>query len=258
MRFPACRTAKNPLNNQVFSHYVMHCDTGGLSMNHAIILAGGTGSRTGLSFPKQFALIGGKPCIAMTISSFDTHPDIDSIILVCHPDHISVLNGIIAENNYSKIKGVFPGGKTRQESSWNGINAQVYSPDDIILIHDAARPFVSSDVIRRVISASLEYGAALPAIPPTDSLFTVSEGNMIGQIDRSTIFCAQTPQGFRFSIIKEAHESAIAGNRDTATDDAGLVMRSGLNPRVVEGSETNIKITTARDLIYAEAILRIK
>ena len=225
-------------------------------MNYAIILAGGTGTRTGLSFPKQFAPFAGKTVIEITISAFEQIPLIDGIVLICHPDHIPLLKNIINEACFTKIRGVFPGGKTRQESSLNGINALPFHSDDIILIHDAARPFVSPEIISRVIHASIQYGASLPAIPPTDSLFTVSEGFMNGQMDRKSVFCAQTPQGFRHNVILEAHRKAISENWNIATDDAGLAMRAGVKVHVVEGSDRNIKITTANDLILAEAMIK--
>lgn len=225
-------------------------------MNYAIILAGGSGTRTGLSFPKQFARLAGRTVIEITISAFESIPAIDGIVLICHPDHIPVLNGIIEGASFAKIRGVFPGGMTRQESSFNGINAIPFHDDDIILLHDAARPFVSREIITRVIDSSIRYGASLPAIPPTDSLFTVTGDFMAGQIDRQSIFCAQTPQGFRHRVIFEAHRKAIDEKWDIATDDAGLAMRAGTGVHVVEGSDRNIKITTANDLILAEAMMK--
>lgn len=229
-----------------------------LRMNYAIILAGGTGTRTGLSFPKQFAMLAGKTVIETTISAFESVPAIDGIVLICHPDHIPILSGIIDGAGFTKIRGIFPGGKTRQESSFNGINAIPFNSDDIILLHDAARPFVSQEIITRVIDSSIRYGASLPAIPPTDSLFTVSGDFMTGQIDRQSVFCAQTPQGFRHKVILEAHRKAIDERWNIATDDAGLATRAGTKVHVVEGNDRNIKITTANDLILAEAMMKEK
>ncbi|HEY1407082.1 MAG TPA: 2-C-methyl-D-erythritol 4-phosphate cytidylyltransferase, partial [Spirochaetota bacterium] len=225
-------------------------------MNYAIILAGGIGSRTGLAIPKQFALIGNKPCIAHTIRAFENHPDIDGIILVCHSEHIETLTDIVNDEHFIKIRKIISGGETRQNSSHKGISAIPFLPDDTILIHDAARPFVPGSVISAIIEAVAKRGATLPAIPPADTLFKVHDNEMIEQLVRHEILCAQTPQGFSYSIIKAAHERADEEKWNIATDDAGLVMRAGINPLVVEGSEQNIKITTAKDLLFAEMIIR--
>jgi 2-C-methyl-D-erythritol 4-phosphate cytidylyltransferase len=240
--------------------YLMHqfrfiSASGGIMAHYAIILAGGTGSRMGLSIPKQFAMICGEPCISHTIRVFDTNPAIEGIILVSHPNHINEIASI-AGRGHNRIRAIVPGGETRQESSYRGINAMNFSANDILLIHDSARPFVSKSIIDAVIAGAMERGAALPAIQPADTVFVRKGVNDIGgTLDRTNLLCAQTPQGFRASVIQEAHRVARENGASDATDDISLVIKNGIDPLVVEGSEMNIKITTPKDLACADSLL---
>jgi 2-C-methyl-D-erythritol 4-phosphate cytidylyltransferase len=226
-------------------------------MVYALILAGGTGSRTGNEIPKQFIPLCGKPLFCHTIERFEQNIKVNEIIIVSHPDYISKITTIVSESNYRKITHIVHGAETRQGSSYNGIIACKGSTGDIILIHDAARPFVADRIISEVIRSAIEFGASLPSIPPADTIFEHKAGNTIGKVlDRKSLMCAQTPQGFKFEIIMNAHKKAIEDKLDDATDDAGLVLRTGTDCALVQGDVDNIKITTARDLILAEAILK--
>jgi 2-C-methyl-D-erythritol 4-phosphate cytidylyltransferase len=224
---------------------------------YAIILAGGTGSRTGNAIPKQFIPICGKPLICHTIDRFEQNYGVNEIIIVSHPDYIPTMTDLVSESSFHKVTHIVQGSETRQGSSWNGLVACKGSQGDIILIHDAARPFVSDRIITDVIISAGEHGASLPSIPPADTIFEHVDGRIIGNVlDRNTLMCAQTPQGFEFKIIMNAHEKAIEDKLENATDDTGLVMRTGIDCAIVRGDVDNIKITTALDFIIAEAIMK--
>jgi 2-C-methyl-D-erythritol 4-phosphate cytidylyltransferase len=224
--------------------------------HYAIILAGGTGSRSGLSYPKQFAPIGGKPLIGHTLSAFQKHVQIEAILCVCHADHTDVLRGILESCAISKAAAIIPGGATRQGSVYNALTGFPFDPDDILLIHDAARPFVSAASITGVLEAAAERGSANLCVPATDTIIeTDGKGSIVRIPDRSKMMCVQTPQGFRYEILKNAHERALSRGDVSATDDIGLVLENGEHPGIVEGDHANFKVTTARDLIIADALL---
>jgi len=226
-------------------------------MVYALILAGGTGSRTGMEIPKQFVPICGKPLICHTIDRFEQHGGVDEIIIVSHLEYIAHITKLVSESSYQKITHIVTGSETRQGSSWNGLLACNGSESDVVLIHDAARPFVSDRIISAVIHSASEHGASLPSIPPSDTIFEHIEEKKIGKVlDRKSLMCAQTPQGFTLGVIMKAHRIAIEDRCENATDDAALVMRNGIDCALVRGDVDNMKITTARDFIIAEAILK--
>ena len=226
-----------------------------ISMQYAIILAGGTGSRTGFSQPKQFVTICGRPLIAHTIETFQQHPGIDAIICVCHRDHIDTMNSIITKYGFSKTKAVLHGGDTRQASVYNALSSFPFNADDIVLIHDAARPFVPDQSISEIIQQTLLHGSADLCVPATDTIIeTDGNGHITGIPDRSRLMCVQTPQGFRYELLRRAHETAITNGTTAATDDIGLILSLGEIPAIVHGDPCNIKITTSRDFLIAEAI----
>ena len=224
--------------------------------HYAVILAGGTGSRTGLSVPKQFAPVAGKPLIAHTLETFQNHPQIDTIVCVCHPDHLCVMRDILDQFSITKCIAVIPGGDTRQGSVLNALTGFPFSGDDIVLIHDAARLFVSAASISAVIEAVRLRGSANLCVPATDTIVeTDGDGAIVRIPDRSKLMCVQTPQGFRYEILRRAHDAALARGTSAATDDIGLVLVNGGKPVIVTGEPENIKVTTARDLVIAEALL---
>ena len=225
-------------------------------MVHALILAGGRGTRAGFDIPKQFIELSGVPLIIRTLREFDGHPAVDSITVAVPPESIRDTREISERYGIGKLAKVVAGGATRQQSSFIAVNSLNCSDDDIVLIHDAARPFAGADLISRVIEAAGREGAAEPAIPVTDTVFAVSpEGKIISVPDRKGLVLSQTPQGFRFRIIMDAHEKGAARGI-AADDDISLVVKNGGNAVLVKGSAVNIKITDRMDFIIAEALLK--
>ncbi len=222
--------------------------------NCAIILASGTGTRTGLDIPKQFYKLRGKTLLEYSIEAFENHKAISSIIIVSNPDYTELVKEISFK--FLKVRAVINGGKTRQQSAYNGISALRGKWVDNVLIHDASRPFVSSKIIDNCINALEKYPAVNIAVPVSDTIIETDENNMIKNVPlRASIKRCQTPQGFRYSVIKEAHELAQNENYNIATDDCSLVLRYDLAPVfAAEGDEKNIKITYPSDIILAEQI----
>ncbi len=225
----------------------------------AIILASGTGSRFSSELPKQFCTINDKSILEYSVEAFEFHNDIDELIIVSNPLFIDKTKEILNKNNYKKIIDILPGGKTRQESSYIGISA-VKDSDSVVLIHDAVRPFVSSRIIDDCLEALKIHKAVNVAIESSDTIVQIDENNIIKSIPkRKTLRRCQTPQCFKYQIIKKAHELALNDKASDITDDCGLVVRYNLaDIYTVLGSENNIKITYPIDLEIAKLILKNK
>ncbi|MEA4987501.1 MAG: 2-C-methyl-D-erythritol 4-phosphate cytidylyltransferase [Anaerovorax sp.] len=218
-----------------------------------IIAAAGSGTRMGSGISKQFREISGLPVLVRAVGAFSEHPFIDEIYIVTKEEHREfVLSNIVKKYGLQKVKAVIVGGEQRQDSVYNGINALSQNVD-FILVHDGARPFVSSDVITQTIEALLEHKAVAAAVPVKDTIKTCEEGIFTGTPNRDLLFGVQTPQGFHFSVLKNALEKAEL-DRFYGTDDAVLVERIGQKVYLVEGDYNNIKITTEEDLIFGQAI----
>jgi len=169
---------------------------------------------------------------------------------VIHPDDRELLTNAVL--SYQKPLIVVHGGAQRQESALAGVQA---AKGEYVLVHDAARPCLSRDLVHRIISATREYNAAVPVVPMVDSVKRVSHGWAIADADRSELFCAQTPQGFRRALLLEALQRACAQGRYFADEASALLAMSNLQAKAVPGDEQNIKITTMRDLQIAECLL---
>jgi len=220
----------------------------------AIIAAGGRGQRFGAAEPKQLLKVGGRPVLERSVSAFLAHPTVDEVVIALPQELVDDPPAYLRAA--AKPLHVVAGGARRQDSVANGFRVAA-AASDVIVIHDAARPFASADLIARTIAAAAECGAALAALAARD---TVKRGdNATGVVaetlPRDSIFLAQTPQAFRRDVLQAA--LALAG-RDAvdATDEATLAERAGYQVRLVEGEASNIKITTPEDLPIAEAIAR--
>ena len=223
--------------------------------NIVFILAGGTGSRVGGETPKQFLpLSDGRSILEHSVDAFESSHYIDEIVIVMHPDWMEEAKAIVSNNPWHKVKQVISGGKERWESSWNGISMYLKEDkkdmDTFYWFHDAARPFVSQEIISRVAEGLKSHLAVTVAIPVTDTLYQV-KGNKVDAIrNRKEFMRAQTPQAFHYLVIGPAYMRAIEKGKIAATDDVGILMK--YNPEVevyiVEGEEENRKITYKEDL----------
>jgi len=220
-----------------------------------IIAAGGRGRRMGGRTPKQFLPLAGVPVIERTIGLFSGVRAVREIVVVVPRESLRRMNAIVRRAGFARV-AVVPGGKERQHSVLRGLEA-CSRTDGVVLVHDAVRPLVERRVIDDVIRAALRHGAAVPAVPVTDTIKTVSgaRGGFVSRtLPRGELWAVQTPQGFRFSILRDAHLKAAAAGV-LGTDDASLVERLGRRVRIVRGNGANIKITTPRDRKVAESLI---
>jgi 2-C-methyl-D-erythritol 4-phosphate cytidylyltransferase len=232
-------------------------------VNVAIILSAGLGLRfkeNSNSLPKQLTKIAGKTLLEHILEKFERNEKIDEIILVVNQESKKIQERITKENNFKKVKKIVLGGATRQESSKNGIFACDIKKTGKVLIHDANRPFVSDEIINKIIDSLDIYKAVTVAIPLVDTLLKVNQKNFIIDIPKRSQFRReQTPQGFDYGTIKKAHQLALKENFYEATDDCGLVKKYELSDVfVTQGEEENIKITHPIDLHIADKLFQIK
>ncbi|MCX5884955.1 MAG: 2-C-methyl-D-erythritol 4-phosphate cytidylyltransferase [Proteobacteria bacterium] len=221
----------------------------------AIIPSAGKGKRMKKEVSKPYLLLADKPILAHTLSPFEESPLVHEVIVTVSPGEIEYCRREVIEAfNLTKVNWVLAGGKERQDSIWEGLK-KVPSDCGIIIIHDGARPLVTRRLIESSIEAAQRYGAVVTAIPLKDTVKLVSrEREVIETPVRHTLMTIQTPQAFRFDVIRKAYEKAY---RDGfyGTDDSSLVERIGIKVRVIPGTYENLKITTPEDLILAEALL---
>ncbi|MDL1956391.1 MAG: 2-C-methyl-D-erythritol 4-phosphate cytidylyltransferase [Candidatus Desulfofervidus auxilii] len=214
----------------------------------AIVVAAGEGKRMKEDVPKQFLLLGGRPILWYSLSAFEKNPVINETILVINP--LWEKKGQEIAKEFSKIKYIVPGGKFRQESVWAGL--KMIKNAEIVLVHDGVRPFISQKLIEAVIKGAYKYGAVVPALPVKETVKWV-EGDIVKKtLPRDYIWLIQTPQGFKFDILKTAY---LRFRKEIFTDDASLVEKLGINVHVILGEQTNIKITIPQDLKWAEILL---
>ena len=223
----------------------------------AIITAGGRGARFGSGAPKQFAALGGKPLLAHSVEAFSSLDIISEIVLVAPPDWVTYVEKEIAGMPGSRVSRVVPGGAERQHSVENGFNALSGSPD-VVVVHDGVRPFATASLIEEVIREAYGHGAALAALPVGDTVKKAGDSGLVeSTVPRDTLWLAQTPQAFRYGVLRDAFEKAREDGF-LATDEALLAERIGASVKLVKGSPHNIKITTREDLALGELLLKLK
>jgi 2-C-methyl-D-erythritol 4-phosphate cytidylyltransferase / 2-C-methyl-D-erythritol 2,4-cyclodiphosphate synthase len=218
----------------------------------ALIVAAGRGTRAATAQPKQYVAMGGIPVLARTLAVFLGDARIDLVQVVIGAGDEANYADAIAGFSGPKLLAPVTGGETRQASVRKGLAALKAHAPARVLIHDAVRPYVSDDIIGRVIEALRDAPGAIAAIPVADTLKQAGpDGSISATVDRAGIWRAQTPQGFRFADILAAHEAAVASGRVDLTDDAAVAEWAGLSVALVLGSEANRKLTTAEDLQMA-------
>jgi 2-C-methyl-D-erythritol 4-phosphate cytidylyltransferase / 2-C-methyl-D-erythritol 2,4-cyclodiphosphate synthase len=222
-----------------------------LERTAAILVAAGRGLRAGSGGPKQYRSIGGQSVIFRAMEPFCRHPQIFAVQPVLNPDDSTAFNEAVGELRHEPPA---IGGATRQVSVHAGLEALVSQKPDVVLIHDAARPFVSAALISRAIDAAGRTGAAVPAISVADTIKVIGEsGNVEATPERARLRIAQTPQAFRFDAILDAHRRAARDGRKDFTDDAALAEWAGLTVATFEGDPANMKLTTPEDFVREEA-----
>ena len=234
----------------------------GLGTRMAPMPAGGTGTQKKIPPSKQFTELGGTPILIHTLRKFAAVEAVNEICVALRENEIAGFRARLegeAKDVLKKKLNFTVGGEHRQQSVENAINAIAADADDIVLVHDAVRPLVTREIIEEVIAAAQKYGAAIAGMPAVDTVKQVertAEGALIkATIPRASIVLAQTPQGFRYGVIKKAFDEASADGF-LGTDEASLVERSGREVAVVMGSPRNIKITAPSDMELAEFYLK--
>lgn len=221
----------------------------------AIVVAAGRGARMGGDIPKQFEELSRNPLLSYCLSTLQLCAEIDTIILVITPEWQEKARDFVKEYSFSKVLSIIPGGERRQDSVQAGLNA-LPCGTDYVIIHDGARPFATEKQFRETLQMARKIGAAITAIPPTD---TIKEGSLekgvTGTIDRSRLWAVQTPQAFEVNLLKIAYNKAEEAGFEV-TDDAQIVEHYGKPVGIVMGSRENIKVTHPIDWDIARAILK--
>ena len=221
----------------------------------ALIVAAGDGSRAGGGIPKQFRELGGKSMLLHTVEALLSHPAVETAQVVIGPTHANLyLNALLGMPLPEPVFGA----NTRQQSVFNGLQALARgdAPPDVVLIHDAARPFATHALIDRLLDALNEHDGAVPGLPVVDTIKQVDEtGRITATLPRAALRAVQTPQAFRFPAILDAHRQAAESGAVGMTDDAAVAERAGLEVVVVKGDPANFKITTMEDIARADELL---
>jgi 2-C-methyl-D-erythritol 4-phosphate cytidylyltransferase len=223
-------------------------------MNTAIIAAAGAGTRMASDRPKQFLQLAGRPLIFHTLQPFEVCESIHEVIVVLPAEESAGFLSLVGKYGLRKVTRVVPGGATRADSVKRGLMAIRSATAEIIVVHDGVRPFVTVEEIESTIAAARAEGAAILVAPVTDTVKQVSGERVVKTLDRSELRRALTPQSFQYELLREAYQR-VDINDPSLTDESTLVEQLGKPVAVVEGSARNIKITTAEDLLVAEALL---
>ncbi len=229
--------------------------------NIALVIAGGAGNRMHQDIPKQFLTVNEKPVIVYTLEAFQEHPEIDAIAVVCIEGWDQVLLAYARQFNISKLAYVVPGGKNGQDSIRNGIMEleKHYSPDDIVLIHDAIRPMVSAEIISDNIRVAREKGNAITVIPCAEAMLQTEDGMVsCGSYPRDRLKRTQTPQAFHIGFICDLHRRALEAGITNSVASCTLMIEMGEQVYFSAGSEKNIKLTTVEDIDIFKALLAAK
>ena len=227
-------------------------------MNIALVIAGGSGNRMHQDIPKQFLTVNERPVIVYTLEVFQNHPELDAIIVDCIKGWEQVLWAYARQFNITKLQYVIPGGENGQDSIRHGIYEaeKHFSPEDIVLIHDAIRPMVSAEIISDCIRVALQFGNAVAAIPCTEAMMLTEDGIISERsCSRDKLKRAQTPQAFRIGEICRLHRLALERGITNSVASCTLMIEMGQPIYFSAGSEKNIKLTTIEDIDIFKALL---
>lgn len=234
-----------------------------IKMNIAVIFAGGSGKRMNtVARPKQFLELRGKPVIIYTIELFDNHPGIDAIVVVCIEPWIPFLEKMLKKFEISKVVSIVPGGKTGQESIYNGLcaaeqySAMHSSSNPVVLIHDGVRPLITDKTISDNLAKVAECGSCITCIPATET-FVVKTGGALDIPERKNSLIARAPQSFLLNDILSAHRKAISEGIFDFIDSCTMMNHYGYNLGLIEGPMENIKITTPTDYFIFRAMVEV-
>lgn len=219
----------------------------------AILVAAGRGERMGGERPKAFLELAGEPLLLRAARVFDASPSVAQLVAVVPPTEGDEARALLSP--LRKLRAVVSGGARRQDSVLEGMKQVPEGFEGVVLVHDAARPLVDVALVERVAREAAACGAALPVLPLADTVKRVRDGSVVETLDRGELAAAQTPQGFRFSLLAQAYEAAFR-DRLTVTDEAMAVERLGVTVRAVPGSPRNRKLTTPEDLAWAEGVVQ--
>jgi 2-C-methyl-D-erythritol 4-phosphate cytidylyltransferase len=227
-------------------------NTGDANEVAALLPAAGEGSRLG-GVRKQFRTLGDRPLLVQVLLVFERHPAVGHLVVAVPEAHVGEVSDRLQAEGLSKLTAVVSGGDSRQSSVRNALRA-VPAPVEVVLVHDAVRPFVQAREVRRVVEAVRAHGAASLAMPVADTLREADEEVFGATVPRTDLFRMQTPQGFRRAWLEEAHRQAAEADGAPATDDVGLVQRAGRDVHCVRGHRRNFKITTKGDWTLAQQL----
>lgn len=217
-----------------------------------VIPAAGQGKRMNAGKNKLFIELSGMPIIIHTLRVFEADPKCQGIILSINPQEEAIFSELIDTFGLKKVKKLVPGGAERQQSVFNGLK---HVKEDIVLVHDGARPFIQKELIYQLTEAASLHAGAIVAVPVKDTIKKVQDRMVVETVERSSLWAVQTPQAFPASVLYKAHQMAEE-EYFLGTDDASLLERMGQQVVIIEGDYDNIKITTQEDLYFAEAILQ--
>ncbi len=229
--------------------------------NIGLIIAGGSGNRMHQDIPKQFITVNERPVIVYTMEAFEKHPEIDAIAVVCIEGWEQVLWAYAKQFNITKLQYVVPGGKNGQDSIRNGVMEleKHFSPDDLVMIHDAIRPMVSAEIISDNIRVAREHGNAITVIPCAEAMLQTENGQVsVGSYPRNRLKRTQTPQAFKIGDICNLHRKALEAGITNSVASCTLVIEMGGQVFFSSGSEKNIKLTTVEDIDIFKALLAAK
>jgi 2-C-methyl-D-erythritol 4-phosphate cytidylyltransferase len=220
----------------------------------AVIPAAGKGLRSGLTVPKQFHKINGKEIISYTLQVFQRNKNIDDIIVSAPEEYFPLLENCIKKHGITKLRSIVKGGKERQDSVYNAVISREFSDDDLIAVHDAARPLLPGKLLNQLIESAKVNGNAVAAVKARDTLAS-GENFIESYTDRSRLYYIQTPQVFKYKDLRYALEKAYEDNV-FGTDESMLVHRTGLKVNLVEGSYINFKVTTPEDIALFKKLVK--